>query len=80
MPTDTLPQLDREALKEAIRQKVEELPDAVADAVDAAAPGRVIRDSEEPVRDAAAQFRQQLYQCAVQLNSNTKAIWPPGNA
>jgi hypothetical protein len=42
---ETLPKLDREAYKAAMRRKIEEALDAVVDAVDSAAPGRIIRES-----------------------------------
>ncbi len=35
--------------------------------MNAAQPGNIIDDSEEPVRDASAEFRQRLYQKAVDL-------------
>ena len=35
-----------------------------------AQPGRIINDSEEPVRDASAEFRQRLYQKAIGLLQN----------
>ena len=47
-----LPKLDREALRESLRAEFELTLEQVADAVDDAAVGLVIRDSEEPARDA----------------------------
>ncbi len=50
----------------------------VADAVDAAPRGRLIRDSEEPVRDAVGRFRTQLFQRAMQQKVNAaEAAFPP---
>ena len=56
-----------EELKAAWAQDVEELAEKVAAAMNAAQPGNIIDDSEEPVRDASAEFRQRLYQKAVDL-------------
>jgi hypothetical protein len=41
----------------------------ICDAVNKARIGRIIADSEEPVRDAHAVFRQQAYQKAIDLLS-----------
>jgi hypothetical protein len=61
------PKLSREAFIAAMRQRVEEVLGQVADAVNDAAPGHVIRGSEEKVRDLFAQLRQAAYEQAVQL-------------
>lgn len=60
------PKMDREAFKEQVRAELEKLMDEVADAVDDAPYGYVIRDSEEPVRDALAKFRETVYAKALQ--------------
>ena len=56
-----------EELKAAWAEDVDELAAKVAVAMNAAQPGNIIDDSEEPVRDANAEFRQRLYQKAVNL-------------
>jgi hypothetical protein len=56
-----------EELKAAWAKDVDELAAKVAEAMNAAQPGNIIDDSEEPVRDANAEFRQRLYQKAVNL-------------
>ena len=56
-----------EELKAAWAKDVDELAAKVAAAMNSAKPGSIIDDSKEPVRDANAQFRQQLYQKAVNL-------------
>ena len=56
-----------EELKTAWAKDVDELAEKVAAAMNAAQPGNIIDDSEEPVRDASAEFRQRLYQKAVDL-------------
>jgi hypothetical protein len=50
-----------------MREQFEQLCQDVTQAVNAAAPGRVITDGEEKVRDLLARFRQQTFQAAVQL-------------
>lgn len=54
-------------LKKALNCDIETLLEQVVQAVNGAQPGRIIADSEEPVRDASAQFREQLYQKALEL-------------
>lgn len=54
-------------LKKALNSDIETLLQQVAQAVNCAQPERIIADSEEPVRDASAQFREQLYQKALEL-------------
>lgn len=56
-----------EELKQAWKADFDRLAEEVAEAMNAAQPGRIIADSEEPVRDASADFRQRLYQKAVDL-------------
>lgn len=56
-----------EELKAAWANDVDELAAKVATAMNSAQPGNIIDDSEEPVRDASAEFRQRLYQKAVTL-------------
>lgn len=54
-------------LKAALQKDMDLLVSQVADAINSAQPGRIIADSEEPVRDANAEFRQRLYQKAIDL-------------
>ena len=54
-------------LKAALNGDIDRLVEQVAAAMNAAQPGRIINDSEEPVRDASAEFRQRLYQKAIDL-------------
>jgi len=56
-----------EELKAAWAADVDALAEKVAAAMNAARPGKIIDESEEPVRDASAEFRQRLYQKAVDL-------------
>jgi hypothetical protein len=50
-----------------------ELAEKMASAINSAKLGRIIADSEEPVRDAHAIFRQQAYQKAIDLLSKQLA-------
>ena len=65
-----LPRLNRKAYEEQMRAEVERALRAVADAVDSASQGRVIRDSEEKARDALDRFRQVAYEKAIQMKVN----------
>jgi hypothetical protein len=72
------PQASADALAAALRQEFEQLCQDVTTAVNAAAPGRVITESEEQVRDLLARFRQKAYQAAVQLRLEAaQAASPP---
>jgi hypothetical protein len=64
---EALPKLDREAYRAAMREELDRVLQEVADAVDNAPTGRVIRDSEEKARDALDRFRTMAYEKAVQL-------------
>lgn len=67
---DPLPPLSANALIAQLRQRFEQLCRDVADAVNAAPTGQVIRQSEEPVRDLLADFRKEVFQAALQLHSD----------
>ena len=56
-----------EQLDAVLQQEYEALKRRICDAMNAARAGRIIADTEEPVRDAHAQFRQQAYQKAISL-------------
>lgn len=56
-----------EELKKALACDFEALAQEVVEAMNHARAGRIIADSEEPVRDAHAEFRQRMYQKAVEL-------------
>ncbi len=57
-------------LQSALQADIDLLLEEVAQAINKARPGRIINDSEEPVRDANAEFRQRLYQKALGLLQN----------
>ena len=73
-----LPRLDRNAYVEQMRVEFERALREVADAVDGAPQGRVIRDSEEKARDALDRFRKMAYEKAIQMKVNAaEAAFPP---
>jgi len=72
------PEMDRETLKRRMREELDTLIEGMADAIDDAPAGRIIRDSEEKVRDLFAEFRQKAFQEAVQLKVDAaEAAFPP---
>ena len=54
-------------LKRALATDFEQYVERIASAMNSAQTGRIIADSEEPVRDASAEFRQSAYQRAIDL-------------
>jgi hypothetical protein len=75
---DNLPKVDRGALRRKVRVAFEEMIEKVADAVDGAAEGRWIEDSEHPVRDALGEFRRHVYEQAMQSKVDAaEAAFPP---
>ncbi len=73
-------ELSKEQLRQALSEDFERLLDEVVKAVNEAKPGHIIDDSEEPVRDAAGQFRQKLFAKAVELRSQREAFSPSGRS
>ena len=66
-----LPKMDCSAYREQMHAEIERVLREVADAVNDAPCGRVIRDSEEKARDALDRFRQVAYEKAIQMRVNT---------
>jgi hypothetical protein len=78
MMADALPRLDREKLMEELLAEAERTVNEVADAVDDAPAGRVIRDSEEKARDSLDRFRRVVYERVVQAKVDAaEAAFPP---
>ena len=72
------PKLSREAYIDVMRQRVEEMLGKVADAVNDAAPGKIINGSEEQVRDLFAQLKQEAFEQALQMRVDAaEAAFPP---
>lgn len=59
-----------EELQAELQADVKALTEQIAEAINMAQAGRIIADSEEPVRDAHAVFRQKAYQRALDLLQN----------
>ena len=75
---DGMPKLDRRALREQLLTEFEQTLERVADAIDQAPTGRVIRDSEEPARAALDELRQKVYEQALQMKVDAaEAAFPP---
>lgn len=75
---ESLPELDREELMRELLAEAERTVNEVADAVDNAAVGRVIADSEEPSRDALDRFRRVVYERILQAKVDAaEAAFPP---
>ena len=78
--SESLPKLDRENLREQLMAEFNRVVEEVADAVDDAPAGRVIRDSEEPARDSLDRFRQVVYERALQAKVDAaEAAFPPSS-
>jgi len=76
--TDALPKLDRAKLRERLLVEFGRVVSEVADAVDEAPAGHVIRDSEERARDSLDRFRQIAYEQALQAKVDAaQAAFPP---
>jgi hypothetical protein len=68
--------ITKEQLKQALSGDIDRLVDDVVEAINNAKPGSIIDDSEEPVRDAAGQFRRMLFQKALELRGQSAAFSP----
>jgi TolA-binding protein len=66
-----------EELLGALDLDLKAMAQKVADAINNATPGAIIAESEEPVRDANAEFRQHLYQKAIDLVQEKQESFSP---
>lgn len=64
-------------IKWALAGDFERLAQELADAMNAAQAGRIIADTEEPVRDAHAVFRQQAFEKALSLLQDKQEAFSP---
>jgi hypothetical protein len=69
--------LTAEELKQALSADLDALAAEVVEALNHARDGQIIADSEEPVRDAAAVFRQRLYQMGLDLLQKKREAFSP---
>lgn len=76
--SSSLPKVDRAILREQLMAEFLRTVDEVADAVDEAPAGRIIRDSEEPARVVLDRFRARVYEAVLQAKVDTaEAAFPP---
>lgn len=64
-------------LQAALDQELQEMFQEIATAMNYARAGSIIADSEEPVRDANAKFKQKIYQKALDLLQQKQGAFPP---
>ena len=70
--------ITKKQLKQTLSVDIDRLLDEVVEAMNTAKPGSIIDDSEEPVRDAAGQFRRMLFEKALELRGQSEAFSPSG--
>ena len=66
-----------EEIKAILADDIDTLAEEMAAAMNAAKAGRIIADSEEPVRHAHGRFRQQAYQKALSLLQAKQEAFSP---
>jgi hypothetical protein len=66
-----------EELKQAAAADFDRLVEEVVNAMNAAHDGRIIADTEEPVRDVHAQFRERVYAQAIRLLQSKQEAFSP---
>ncbi len=67
---ESAPKLSRDEFITQMRAKMEAMLGQVADAINAAPPGRVISGREEQVRDLFAGLRQHAFETGLQMRVN----------
>jgi hypothetical protein len=70
-------QVSVEELKQALAADFDQFVAEVAQAMTAAQAGRIISDTEEPVRQANAVFREQVYAKAIGLLQDRQEAFSP---
>jgi len=66
-----------EELKAILAEDIDRLAEEMAAAMNDAKAGRIIADSEEPVRDAHGKFRQQAYEKVISLLQAKQEAFSP---
>jgi len=66
-----------EEVKQVLAADFDQLAHAVTQALNAAQAGRIIADTEEPVRDATGVFREHLYEKALGLLQQRQEAFSP---
>ncbi len=69
--------ISAEELKQVLAEDFDLLAEEIAEAMNSAKAGSIIADSEEPVRDANAEFRQRAYQKALSLLQKKQEAFSP---
>jgi hypothetical protein len=69
--------INAEELKRAMAADIDRLAEEVVEAMNAARDGRIIADSEEPVRDASAVFRLRMFEKALGLLQKKQEAFSP---
>jgi len=64
-------------LKQALAEDFDQFVAAVAQTMNAAQAGHIIADTEEPVRQAHAVFRERAYEKAIRLLQNRQEAFSP---
>ena len=64
-------------IEAALAGDIRRLAEEMAEAMNSAKAGRIIADSEEPVRDAHGKFRQQAYQKVISLLQAKQEAFSP---
>ncbi len=63
---EELPRISADQLKNFLHAHVDEFAERMVDAVNEAAPGRLIADSEEPARELILEFGRSAYEALLQ--------------
>jgi len=66
-----------EELKRVMAEDFDRLAEKIAEAMNTARDGRIVADTEEPVRDASAVFRQRMYEKALGLLQEKQEAFSP---
>ena len=75
---DRLPSVSPEKLKGVLHGLVDDLAEQIMAGVNAARPGNLLNDSEEPVRQAGHEFLRVAFEAAVQQKIDAaEAAFPP---
>jgi len=69
-------QITEEQLKALLADDMDAVLEKVVEAMNQARPGHIIDDSEEPVREAAGEFRRRLFEKALKLRGQREAFSP----
>ncbi len=75
---DPMPKISTQSMKDVLHDNVTQFVEDLVSAVNDAAPGRLIVDSEEAVREAGEKFVRAAFQVALQQKVDAaEAAFPP---